>query len=131
MKAASAVASTASAVAGQQANGAAGSPSAASMYPAMENLRQALYNFHRGTAAGNGNVVLAGASSSSASSTSTSAAAPASGTVYSRRLRENCTPLRTWHWHWHGADRIAELKPGICRNNSSITIFNFKLVPNV
>ena len=123
MKAASAVASAAgvAAAAGQQAN----------MYPAMENLRQALYNFHRGTAAGNGNVVLAGASSSSASSTSTSAAAPASGTVYSRRLRENCTPLRTWHWHWHGAYRIAELKPGICRNNSSITIFNFKLVPNV
>ena len=80
MKAASAVASTASAVAGQQANGAAGSPSAAaSMYPAMENLRQALYNFHRGTAAGNGNVVLAGASSTSAS---VAAPPPASGTNF-------------------------------------------------
>ena len=52
---------------------------AASMYPAMENLRQALYNFHRGTAAagGNGNVVLAGASSSS----STASAPPSSGTI--------------------------------------------------
>ena len=76
MKAASAVASTASASSGQQATATAAS---SSMYPAMENLRQALYNFHRGTAAGNGNVVLAGASSTSAS---VAAPPPASGTNF-------------------------------------------------
>ena len=90
MQAASALASTASS-ASASASAAlhlrqvhqAEAEAAASMYPAMENLRQALYNFHRGTAAaaagGNGNVVLAGASSSSSSSTAS--APPSSGTI--------------------------------------------------
>ena len=66
-------AASAAAAAGQQAS--AASPTA--MYPAMENLRQALYNFHRGTAAAaNGNVALASASAASA---------PAGTAVDSRR----------------------------------------------
>ena len=64
MKAASAAA------AGQQAS--AASPTA--MYPAMENLRQALYNFHRGTAAAaNGNVALANAASAASAPAGTAA----------------------------------------------------------